>query len=103
MARWAIQVEGQRLVVNVTSIAGSRVHPLRARLCDVEAAPRADARDGAIRPRQVRVNSVRGRVDTSICRPAPKGSSSSRYRCTASALGQVAKIIHVLCAKPTHT
>jgi NAD(P)-dependent dehydrogenase (short-subunit alcohol dehydrogenase family) len=66
-------------VVNVSSIAGSRVHPFAgSAYATSKAALAALTREMAadFAPRGVRVNAISpGEIDTPICRPAPRRSS----------------------------
>ena len=91
-------------VVNVTSIAGSRVHPFAgAAYCDLEGGARgADARDGRrLRPRSASAStpSRRARSTPRSCRPAPRRSSQQIPMHRLGTPDEVAKIIYVLCTE----
>ena len=88
-------------VVNVTSIAGSRVHPVRRHgLFDLEGGTRrAHARDGGrLRLARRRVNAIApGEIDTAMLSP---GTDKIVENIPMHRLGtpdEVAKIIYVLC------
>jgi NAD(P)-dependent dehydrogenase (short-subunit alcohol dehydrogenase family) len=90
-------------VVNVTSIAGSRVHPFAgAAYATSKAALTSLTREMAptsARAASASTRSRRAKSTPRSCRRAPT-RSSSRSRCAASALpDEVAKIIYVLCTE----
>ncbi|MDF5920578.1 SDR family NAD(P)-dependent oxidoreductase [Pseudomonas aeruginosa] len=79
----------QGTVINVTSIAGSKVHPFAGvAYATSKAALSALTREMAhdFGPHGVRVNAIApGRSTPRSCRRAPRRSSSAASRCTASA------------------
>ena len=91
-------------VVNVTSIAGSHVHPFAgAAYATSKAALASLTREMAVGFRSGSASastpSRRARSTPRSCRPAPR-KSSSRSRCSGSArTDEVAKIIYVLCTE----
>ncbi len=90
-------------VVNVSSIAGSRVHPFAgAAYATSKAALAGLTREMAadFGPRGVRVNAISpGEIDTSILSPAPRRSCRRTSRWATWRTQEVAKAIYFLCTE----